>query len=66
MRQRESQAASEDKTVNSVQVQIESEGGDTVIKITGKVTSSPTAEVREQVLSLIKPGCNHFGSVRRD
>jgi isoamylase len=58
MRQRESQAASEDKTENSVQVQIESEGGDTVIKITGKVTSSPPAEVRDQVLSLIKPGCS--------
>jgi len=48
---------SEEKIKDSLQVRVEGGSPDTVIKLIGKLASSLPAEVREQVLSLIRPRC---------
>ncbi len=40
-----------------LQIEVRTEGPDTVIEVAGKLTSALPAEVREQVEELIEPGC---------
>ncbi len=48
---------SEETSVKSLQIQIESEGPATVIRIAGKLTGLLPSGIRNQIEPLIKPGC---------
>jgi glycogen operon protein len=41
----------------SPEIRIKSEGPDTIVEMVGKLTGAVSADIRERVLALIKPGC---------